>query len=163
MTVIHAELGYYCNRVFKPDGTISNAGMRVDEPGTGQGLGTRIFAQQVEHAAAAGFTSINVHAAGAALNNIANGYYTWPRLGYDASLLDGKTYFSPHVRQYATDNDLVLVSDFMADKTHREWWKANGHDIYLDFDLTPGSQSRRVLEAYVAEKQRRAGGTAPGA
>lgn len=52
-----------------------------------EGLGADIFSKQVESAAENGVEYIVTHAAGG-VNSSMNGYYTWPRFGYDMSLDD---------------------------------------------------------------------------
>jgi hypothetical protein len=47
------------------------------------GWGSKVFAAQVEGASAAGYSYIETHAA---KGGGYNGYYTWPRLGYDQDL-----------------------------------------------------------------------------
>lgn len=59
----------------------------VARPGK-EGIGAKIFSVQVQHAAEQGFDYIHTHAAGDAYDGNLNGYYTWPRYGYDMSLTD---------------------------------------------------------------------------
>lgn len=127
---------YSCARVLYPNKTIVNRNFRTIS--TGEGLGTKVFSQQVAEAAKAGFTEITTTAA---RDEHSNGYYTWARLGYDGDVEgpDGPT----------------KVSALMKTKEGRDWWKANGHSFDAAFDLAEGSQSRRVLDAYVQEKQRK--------
>lgn len=57
--------------------------------GAPPGFGAQFFARQVEQAQAAGVDYIETHAAGSwAGRKSFNGYYTWPRLGYNESLDD---------------------------------------------------------------------------
>lgn len=51
---------------------------------TGKGFGTKVFADEVEGARALGVSKIVTLAA--RQEGVFNGYYTWPRLGYDARL-----------------------------------------------------------------------------
>ncbi len=85
-----------------------------------------------------------------------NGYYTWPRLGYDAPLSDVKVQISPskwtELQQRFPNAQSIL--DIMETKDGRDWWKTNGRDLHnAKFDLAEGSRSRRVLEAYLAARE----------
>jgi hypothetical protein len=83
-----------------------------------------------------------------------NGYYTWPRFGYDASLDLASTVDYKAVESALPQSlkGAARVSDLMATEEGRAWWKANGDTIHMTFDLQEGSLSRRVWEAYKAEK-----------
>jgi hypothetical protein len=133
---------------------------KIEETGTG--LGSQVFFDQVDACVAAGFDEIRCDAAGGP-GEIFNGFYTWPRMGYDHSL----------VKVNKDDELLVAVArdarkqfpgvksvlDLMASPGGREWWKQNG--CFLDgcqFDLAEGSRSRQVLAAY-QEERAKAGGT----
>ena len=120
----------------------------------GAGLGSEVFASQVEHAQAEGFKAIMCHAAKDNPREPSkphNGYYTWPRMGYDAPLA-GVTGASA-VKAFPGSK---TVLDVMATKEGRDWWKANGTDLFdAKFDLTPGSRSMKVHEAYMAERAAR--------
>lgn len=138
----------------KGDVVCVNDYFRVDE--TGGGKGTKIFADQVEACAFAGVKEIQTHAARGS-DSTFNGYYTWPRLGYDQDLGD----ISP-----TSSRERVLakqlqekfpsaekVSDLMKTKEGRDFWKAKGVDLHdATFDLREGSFSRKVLSAYLEEK-----------
>jgi hypothetical protein len=132
--VTHA--GYSAARVLYRD-HIVNAFLSVGE--TGKGLGTRILASQVEHAARSGFSHLETRAERG--KNL-NGYWTWARLGYDGQLPAGAR---PPARERT-------VSDLMRTPAGRGWWKEHGDTFRGRFDLAEGSTSRRVLAAYVAQR-----------
>lgn len=125
------------------------------------GLGTEIFARQVQFCQDAGLDYIECHAAQENPLNPSkphNGYYTWPRLGYDMSLTeedgigDGDEKVYRAARQAFPGAETVL--DVMETKEGRDWWKANGTDMLeAKFDLTEGSRSMRVMEAYLEERE----------
>jgi len=124
--------------------TIKNESYFIYEGHQGKGEGTRIFAAQVKAAAALGFREIRTHA----IRDVdANGYYSWPRMGYDGRVPSEITAIAP--RQFS---GYEKVSDFMKTPEGRDWWKENGDEVYLEFDLTPGSLSRRTLDAYAKSK-----------
>lgn len=113
----------------------------------GKGVGSEIFASQVENAARLGVARIETEASRGDASNILNGYYTWPRLGYDGPLPDG-----------LPDRPAGLaaarrVSDLMGSEEGRAWWKANGVTVDLEFDLAEGSLSRRTLDSYMTAKR----------
>jgi hypothetical protein len=141
-------------RVNKVSGTkeITNEYLKIKNPEMqGHGLGTRIFADQVDGASSLGFSKIHTHAAGD-LENIKeyNGYYTWPRLGYEGYLP------KEAVQKQPSDGSAIAkatkVSHLMQSKEGIDWWKQNGSDVDLTFDLKPGSYSRTTLDNYMKEK-----------
>lgn len=125
------------------------------------GLGTEIFARQVQFCRDAGLDYIECHAAKENGRNAAkphNGYYTWPRLGYDMSLTDEDGIHDSDVSVYAAARkafpDAETVLDVMETKEGRDWWKANGTDMLeAKFDLSEDSRSTRVMEAYLNERE----------
>ncbi len=121
----------------------------------GKGLGLEIFSKQVAAMSKAGVERIHTNAAGSK-DDVANGYYTWPRMGYDGPLEDEHlTALPAQFRHHDT------IQELMAAPGGREAWKKHGSDIDLTFDLQPGSKSRQVLEAYKAERAARSQGPAP--
>lgn len=139
--------GYKMTRhMFKDDKgevTIYNESIHITDTGTG--LGTQILSNQVEQASNAGFKKIVAAAAGRP-GSVWNGYYTWPRLGYDAAI----------------PNDVKLppgyagaknISDLLEKEGGAKWWKENGKEFDATFDLSPGSKSRKVLDAYNKAKK----------
>lgn len=111
------------------------------------GGGTRVFAKQVQTARALGVSRIVTEGAGSSLGD-ANGYYTWPRFGYDGDLSTETRAVLPNHLQGAQ-----RVSDLMKTQVGRDWWRQNGESISLNFDLAPSSLSSQVLHAYLTERQ----------
>jgi hypothetical protein len=105
---------------------------------TGTGLGARIFAESVDNYVALGLTRIETFAAGHPGSGT-NGYYTWPRLGFEAEI-EGPNGNQP-------------VSDLMRSQAGRDWWKTHGHGFDGTFDLSDGSESREVLAEYIKLKR----------
>ena len=132
---------------------IENVNFYVKTPG--QGLGTKVLADQVANAQAMGFTKIKTFAAGSGPNSFyamdwdgENGYYTWPRLGFDGNIPDTVARKLPPEFKGAK-----RVSDLMATTGGREWWKLNGEATEMEFDLTPGSESTKTLAEYLNTKK----------
>ncbi|EIC28016.1 phage head morphogenesis protein, SPP1 gp7 [Methylomicrobium album] len=109
-----------------------------------QKIGTRSFAQQVATLATLGVVSIETYAAGSFEEKAYNGYYTWPRLGYDAPLTAQDIAALPPELRTARS-----VLDLMASEAGRAWWQTHGGPREMVFDLSAGSRSRRILQAYL--------------
>ena len=113
---------------------------------TGQGLATRMLARAIDRLRAGGFRRIRTDAAGRP-DAPMNGYYTWPRLGFDAKLSELE------INQFRELGHRALhLSDLMATSSGRAAWKAHGEACFVTFDLAPGSVSSRVFAAYLEEK-----------
>jgi hypothetical protein len=109
-----------------------------------QGFGLQVHYRQARNAAACGVDRIDLCAG---RRHDENGYYTWPRYGFDcplpASIRRGLPLGLRHSR---------TLLDLMSCEKGRQWWQANGVAIRVQFDLAPKSRSRRVLEEYVRSK-----------
>jgi len=118
----------------KPD-HVYNEHFFMSEGNTGSGLGTKVFASEADQAAAMGFKYIKTQAA---RSPWMNGYYTWPRLGYDAEVNGplGKT----------------RVSDLMRSQNGRDWWKEHGDTTYMNFSLSKRSRSFKILKSYYQKR-----------
>ena len=112
-----------------------------------QGLGLRMFCRQARNAVACGVDQIE---ATAGRRRDENGYYTWPRYGFDCPL---PALFQRRLPVGLEDSRTLL--DAMSCQTGREWWREHGMTICVRFDLAAGSRSRRTLAEYV---RTRAGG-----
>lgn len=127
-----------------------HASIEVRQEYQGSGIGTELFTRSVEALQRAGFARIDAYAAGSAADPVHNGYYTWPRLGYDAQLpANLLEKLPPGLRGATTVQSLISTPEGLA------WWKANGKSTYVSFDLSAGSPSMRVLEQYLAERSAR--------
>lgn len=118
-----------------------------------KGTGLRVFAMMVKTARTLGIKKIETHAAGDSSTSANpdtergrgwNGYYTWPRFGYNAPLPDSIRYKLPEHLQDAED-----LQDLNALPGGADWWKENGVEIDLEFDLSDGSKSMAVLQQYL--------------
>ena len=111
------------------------------------GFGLRMFAVQAHTALRTGVAAIALEAAGSSTSSVFNGYYTWPRYGFDAKIDDS-------LRSILPGNlaSSVSIADLMDSQEGRLWWKANGRESYLEFDLTPGSRSWQTLLKVMQEK-----------
>ena len=143
---------YQSGRTIKGD-TIKNDYLFIEKEAQGKGLGTKILKEQVDAGAKNGFKSIVTDAEGSPHDKSMNGYYTWPRLGYDAELKDVSGGMLTKAAQTVVPG-AAKVSDLMKSKEGRDWWKENGVSFRAKFDLSEGSQSRKVLDEYVKAKSK---------
>jgi hypothetical protein len=129
-----------------PDGKLvmSNNLFFLKKAHRGSGMGLDVFSSEVRQLAALGVDRIDTCAG---KGGIMNGYYTWARLGYDAPLDAGFQKRLPPALAGAK-----TVQDLMTTPEGRDHWKANGYMTPMSFDLTPGSGSLKVLDAYMAAK-----------
>jgi len=126
----------------KGDTYIRNDSFFLTASAQDKGLGTKTLKGQVDAASKMGIDRIETYGAGAA-GEATNGYYTWPRLGYDAKI---PTTFR------GDRGDAKTLSDLMKTPEGRREWKSKGNGLYLEFDLKEGSRSRKVLDAYVEKR-----------
>lgn len=107
----------------------------------GKGLGTLMLAEQIEAARTFGFEKIFDYAD---KKEGRNGYYSWPRLGFDKELTKEDASCLPdrfkHFRR---------LSDLMEDQQAREWWRKYGFALELTFDTSPDSRSMQLLKAAI--------------
>lgn len=127
----------------------------------GKGTGAELFSKQVEAAASIGVYEIRCHAACTDDNGerYFNGYYTWPRLGYDQPL-EGKGVHESDKETYDAAKERFpgakTVLDVMQTEEGRQWWKDNGTDMLAArFDLSEGSRSLKIHQAYMEAKKSR--------
>jgi hypothetical protein len=109
-----------------------------------RGLGLYIVQRQVAAAAALGIDRIEVLAG---RRRHENGYYTWPRFGFEGRLPARLRRTLPIELQ-----DAATLLDLMECETGRSWWRENGVSIGARFDLAAGSRSRTALAQYVRSK-----------
>lgn len=148
---------YSASRTITKD-SITNETFFIKPGAQGKGLGTKVFHEQVQAAAEAGFESIDTMAARIDTtdpNNPgrANGYYTWARLGYDTSLKTvEKVKTSIPLQEFIDKTGATRVSDLMKTEEGRALWKEHGGSTAMSFKLDPESISRKVLDGYVKAK-----------
>lgn len=126
---------------------VQNEYIEIGKNKRGQGLGSRLFVNEVSNAIKAG---LKVITGTAERGEGFNGYYTWPRLGYDANVdeMDDEIQNKIH----SEFPEAKTIQDLYKTKEGRDWWKANGSAIGVAFDLSDGSESRQILAAYIKER-----------
>jgi hypothetical protein len=106
-----------------------------------QGFGLQVYCRQARSAAACGVDHIVLWAA---RRRDENGYYTWPRYGFDCPLPASIRRQLP----IGLEHSQTLL-DLMSCPSGRRWWQEHGATIRVRFDLAAGSRSQRVLAEYV--------------
>ena len=112
-----------------------------------RGLGLRIFHRQLENAKTLGIRRIETIAG---RRDGENGYYTWPRFGFDGPLPEKIKEKLPLGLEHAHS-----VLDLIDCEKGRLWWREHGDTIDVAFDVAEGSRSRKVFERYVRNKLKR--------
>jgi len=130
------------------DVSIKNELFKLKE-NTPQGTGTSVFHRQVQEARARGVKEIQTHAY---RSDGFNGYYTWPRLGYDADIPENFKKFYMTGEERVEWGRPIRVSDLMKHPKARENWKNFGESTDMTFDLREGSLSNYILDAYIDER-----------
>jgi len=123
--------------------TIINDGFHIHRPVMQRrGIGLRIFARQLHTATAFGVKHIRTRAG---RRGGENGYYTWPRFGFDGPLPEAIRPKLPIGLEHAR-----TVLDLMECEKGRLWWREHGVTIDVVFDTGSGSRSRRTFARYLA-------------
>jgi hypothetical protein len=137
---------YQSYRQFTDDGTsIANVTFTVS-PNAPPGVATRVVARQMDAAAKMGIQTVFLTAAGEKGDDY-NGYYTWPRLGFDAKIPWNTIKRAPPGLRSAT-----TLLDLFSRPGGPEWWKEHGSEIVVSFDPSLGSPNRQALDDYLAVK-----------
>ncbi len=161
----HAFYGGQDRYVYQHEGEtyLYNAYFRLvdDAP---KGMGSRIFAREVETATALGLTAITVNAAGSRNQPDWQGYTAWANLGYDADLP------SSHRNLLQQHADAGLVPEAWAEARTmnqlimaggQEWWKHYGSGWDGVFTLSKDSSSQYILQRQLARRQVAGAGLVP--
>lgn len=178
-TVTHPLFAQPAERILarSPNGHLflTNNDLRLATTGTG--LGVRMLAHQVAAARALGIAAITLWAgAGDDAGRPLNGTWTWARCGFDAPLpypyaqrLKAIGAMRNRITAGVADPgtaariawleawpvecaDAERVQQVMVSEQGRQWWKAWPDGCNMTFALEDGSVSRKVLAAYLQEK-----------
>ena len=107
----------------------------------GRGLGLSIFARQLQTARRLGIKRIETKA-GRRGNE--NGYYSWPRYGFDGPLPRWLISRLPPPLLFAQS-----ILDIMDSPMGRQWWLLYGGTVDVVFDVRRGSRSSRTFDRYI--------------
>lgn len=140
---------------------IYNSSFMVKQTPETEGMGVRALATEIETARALGIEKITTTAAGSKARDSSvermNGYYTWPRMGFDGPL---SQFEGDAARQAGVlHHEQGYVSDLMATPEGRDWWRENGKT--KDVTLTLNGESGRHFDEYAASKGVKVEKTAP--
>ncbi len=136
-----------------------NSILQLKTSAQGTGFGTEFFAAQVEGLRAVGVEYMEVDAAGERTDRHWNGYYTWPRLGYDGQIprhliqslqaaeSQGKISV-PVTLHYG-----LRVLELMETPEGRNAWKQYGGRMDMTFELDPTSWNSQYLELYLQARK----------
>jgi GNAT superfamily N-acetyltransferase len=122
----------------------------VDAAHRGRGIATHIIANAVDAARRLGVRYVTLYAEGDP-GSSTNGYYTWPRMGFDAEI-------PPHLVKIKLPpefQDARTVLDVLARPGGRAFWLEHGYRNFCVFDTDPASKSSKVLAAYLEERKAR--------
>ncbi|MBN1393746.1 MAG: hypothetical protein JW959_01760 [Pirellulales bacterium] len=141
-----AYRGYYYIRRVAGKLALLNDGFHIFSAGLrGRGLGLRIFLRQVQSAGELGIRRIDTVAG---RRRGENGYYTWPRYGFDAPLPERlRGILPPPLETHRT------LLDLMESEAGRQWWREHGGTIRATFHLAPHSRSQWALGRYLQSKK----------
>lgn len=153
-------------RVIK-DGEVENVSFQLnDRTKKGNGIGTKVLANQVaELESEGGVYAISTRAEGDFDRiKVYNGYYTWPRLGYEMnprfSIMADYTSGSGWEFDEFTGEPIETFDQLFETQEGRDWWKRNGETFSAVFWLSSakdlfeikGKTGTRRLNDYLWEK-----------
>lgn len=110
------------------------------------GLGLTIVARQLGAASSLGIARACVHAG---RRPGENGYYSWPRFGFDGPIPDSLRPTLPQPFRHAETVMQIMQAD-----TGRAWWRRHGVALPLAFDLRPESPCWKTLGEYLCSRSR---------
>lgn len=114
--------------------------------GAPKGVGIRSFATQALNAKAFGVEYIHTYAAGYKGHPMFNGYYTWARMGYNAPLTAADKRKLPEKYRHCDSLNELMRAGGKAD------WEEHGDGREMIFDLSDDSDSLKILEKYLRER-----------
>lgn len=128
--------------------------------GAGAGIGVRSFSTMAKHAEEYNISAAYTLAAGSKASPDYNGYYTWPRLGYehipraDRSL---QAIMRDRYKLYGVSSEkpsttATSLSELMKTDQGRKDWQNFGGMVWSYFDMRKGSPQKAFLGAYLKEK-----------
>ena len=153
--VRHPNIHMMDNILMREDGklVLYNDSIMINKDAP-KGMGTQIITRQVEAARQLGIGKIELEAAGSPGGNM-NGYYTWPRLGFDATVrVNVLSRIPAKIKRTMRDNTML---ELYRTQAGRDWWRSKGESIKMEFDTSPNSKSSQALDAYNEERKKRNG------
>ena len=140
--------GYKADRILTVDYDgnviVKNAWFKVQD--SGKGLGSEIFARQVQAARSAGVKYLECEAV---RGSSMNGYITWAKFGYDGEIPED---YQEDIEEFFGES-IVTMQGLMKTTGGKEWWEEYGGTWHAKFDLDPDSYSSRRLDKYLDKKK----------
>lgn len=124
-------------------------------------LAGRVLYKEMNQARKLGINTVITHGVGDnGIRNSWNGYYTWPRYGFNAKI---PTESMRQIRridesEFADKQEFdqimtaTSILDLMKTEKGRKIWQLFGQDVHLTFDTDPKSSNYKTLVAYLHEK-----------
>lgn len=119
------------------------------------GIGLDSFQRQVKGARALGVVRLETFAVGSYQTLLAKGevgYLVWAKFGFDAPLLVTQRAI---LNQFSPLAGVKTINALFRRSGGEEWWKRNGTDTKMDFDLQPQSSMMGQFRRYLRGKGRR--------
>lgn len=138
--------GYCGVRLVEPSSAgllLVDDGLRIRFPELRRRLRFQVLLRQLYAARRWGLVQIRVVAQRGADDN---GYYVWPRLGFDGPLTAAVRRRLPREHRAAQ-----RVLDLMESPAGRAWWRAHGAELELAFDVDPNGRGWKMLRKHWAE------------
>jgi len=118
-----------------------------------KGSGYSRFKDVIGHLQDIGVHGITISTAAGSREAADNGYYTWPRFGFQADLDKHQREGLPTHLKTALEGDHTFHKLFSV-PGGSEYWKEHGGEIHhMRFDLTPGSEHLKHFENYHARRE----------
>ena len=133
---------------------VRNNSFFIEKDSPYKGKGAALFANQVAALQELGVDRIETDAGGSSKDQ-QNGYYTWPRLGFDGTIDEDVFAAMPGSlrKQFGSKRN---VRSLLMLPGGIEFWREHGERVRdAKFDLKTGSESLRILTAYLEERQKR--------
>lgn len=121
----------------------------------GTGLGRKALKNVIDYGEKSGKKRIDIYAAAMINGGPANGFYTWPRYGFDTKHPDHLGYFNDSPSAPPIAKRKKSFHDFMHDKAGRNYWRSEGSwlgsglypwGLEMTFDLKKGSKHRKFFD-----------------
>jgi len=125
----------------------------IDNNSPHRGRGAELLSNQIQALRAIGAKKMSTFGIGSFQNSgRTNGYYTWPRLGYDGKIDPDDFAKLPREHQEAMGSSRS-IRDLFDLPGGKEAWELHGSAMDYEFDLTDGSRSLLANEQYTEERR----------
>lgn len=128
----------------EPDGKIVIYNASLEKATAIKKMGSMSLRDQVKEAVSQGFDRLETFAV---REDEGNGYYTWPRNGFDGPIPE-------HLRNILPKelSSLRNVQELFRTQAGKDWWRIHGDSVFLKFDLKKDSEGIKLLSNYLEEE-----------